>query len=146
MIVFDLACDCGYTFEGWFHDRKDFECQQTASFLICPDCGSRDIHKILSPIRTKLSKNEAHGLSRKETNKLDTEASAAALEALQEFVEKNFENVGTDLATESLKMHYGVSEPRNIRGVTTELEEKKLKEEGITLLKIPMPGRCGDVN
>jgi hypothetical protein len=145
MIVFDLACNCGYTFEGWFQDRKDFECQQTASFLVCPDCGSRDIRKILSPIRTQLTK-EAFEPSRKEPKKLDTEANATALEALQEFVENNFENVGTELATESLKMHYGVSEPRNIRGVTTELEEKKLKEEGITLLKVPMPGKCEDVN
>jgi hypothetical protein len=145
MIVFDLACNCGYTFEGWFQDRKDFECQQTASFLVCPDCGSRDIRKILSPIRTQLTK-EAYEPSRKKPNKSDTEASATALEALQEFIEKNFENVGAELATESLKMHYGVSEPRNIRGVTTELEEKKLKEEGITLLKIPMPDKCEDVN
>jgi len=147
MIVFDLACDCGYTFEGWFQDRKDFECQQTASFLVCPDCGSREIRKILSPIRAQLSKNKEDVPSHKETKKSDTVASAAdALESLQDFVEKNFEDVGAELATESLKMHYGVSEPRNIRGVTTELEEKKLKEEGITLLKIPMPGKCEKVN
>ena len=147
MIVFDLACSCGYAFEGWFQDRKDFECQQTASFLVCPDCGSREIHKILSPIRTQLSRSEESGPSHNEAQKLDKVASATdALENLQEFVEKNFEDVGTELATESLKMHYGVSEPRNIRGVTTELEEKKLKEEGIALLKIPMPGKCKDVN
>ena len=45
-----------------------------------------------------------------------------ALETLQKFVAENFEDVGTDLAKESLKIHYGISEPRNIRGVTTESE------------------------
>jgi len=39
-----------------------------------------------------------------------------------------------------------VAEPRNIRGVTTESEERKLKEEGINLLKIPMPAKSVKTN
>jgi hypothetical protein len=58
-----------------------------------------------------------------------------------EFVEKNFDNVGADFATEALKIHYGAAEPRNIRGVSTKEEEKTLKEEGIQFIKIPMPVR-----
>jgi len=69
-----------------------------------------------------------------------------ALKTLQNFVEKNFEDVGTDLAKESLKIHYGVTEPRNIRGITTEAEEKELQKEGIELLKIPMSPQNRDVN
>ena len=146
MIVFDLACNCGYTFEGWFQDRQDFENQQTASFLVCPECGSRKIGKILSPIRTQSSIYKEKDYSHTRAEKTDSLGSTAALETLQKFVEDNFEDVGTDLATESLKMHYGATEPRNIRGVTTELEEKKLKEEGIKLFKIPMPAKSKDVN
>ena len=147
MIVFDLACNCGYTFEGWFQDRKDYEIQQTASFLVCPECGSRDIGKILSPIRTKTSKYDGDYPShRRPEESSSLESASDALETLQKFVEENFEDVGSKLATESLKMHYGAAEPRNIRGVTTELEEKKLKEEGINLLKIPMPAKNKDVN
>ena len=56
-----------------------------------------------------------------------------------DFVEKNFDDVGCDFAKEALKIHYGVEEPRNIRGVSTKEEEKMLKEEGIDFLKIPMP-------
>jgi hypothetical protein len=143
MIVFDLACDCGYTFEGWFQDRQDFENQQTASFLVCPECGSKDIRKILSPIRSQSSK-QADNSSDSE-NSL-TQNTADALESLQNFVLDTFEDVGTDLANESLKIHYGVSKPRNIRGVSTEDEEKKLKEEGINILKIPLPAKNKDVN
>lgn len=147
MIVFDLACNCGYTFEGWFQDRQDFELQQSASFLVCPECGSRDIRKILSPIRTQFSKSEGCNPAQKNVEKsASRENRADALEKLQEFVEENFEDVGTELASESLKMHYGVSEPRNIRGVTTEAEEKKLQEEGINLFKIPLAVKSKNVN
>jgi len=142
MIVFDLACGCGYTFEGWFQDRQDFESQQTASFLVCPICNSRDIRKILSPVRARSSKNDAHETVHACTEKSDTPSNSTnTLETLQKFIEENFEDVGTELATESLKIHYGVSVPRNIRGITTELEEKKLKEEGINFLKIPLPAK-----
>lgn len=140
MIVFDLACVCGYTFEGWFQDRSDFDNQQTASFLVCPQCGSREIRKVLSPIRFQSSGSaEETKVQKCSTDPVSSEDVDKALATLQKFVEENFEDVGPDLANESLKMHYGVSEPRNIRGVTTESEEKKLQEEGITLLKIPLP-------
>ena len=148
MIVFDLACDCGYTFEGWFQDRGEFEKQHAAAFLICPVCGGHKIRKILSPIRFQSASNVAGGLSH-ESRSADPENIAEvtkALETLQNFVEKNFEDVGTDLAKESLKIHFGVTEPRNIRGITTEAEEKELQKEGIELLKIPMPARNRDVN
>ena len=140
MIVFDLACACGYTFEGWFQDRSDFETQQTESFLLCPRCGGREIRKILSPVRFQSSSPEENPLSPESSSRQVTpEDAEKALETLQKFVKENFEDVGTNLAKESLKIHYGVSAPRNIRGVTTESEEEKLKEEGINLLKIPMP-------
>jgi hypothetical protein len=147
MIVFDLACDCGYTFEGWFQDRNDFENQQIASFLVCPLCGSREIRKILSPIRFQTSNIEEKYLIHEDSrDSVSAEDAEEALKTLQRYVEENFEDVGADLATESLKMHYGVTESRNIRGVTTESEEKKLKEEGINFLKIPMPGKREKTN
>jgi hypothetical protein len=36
MIVFDLACECGLIFEGWFSDRADFACQDNLGLLVCP--------------------------------------------------------------------------------------------------------------
>ena len=59
------------------------------------------------------------------------------LEKIVQFVEENFEDVGSDFAKEALKMHYGVSEHRNIRGVSSEQEEETLKQEGIPFFKIP---------
>jgi len=107
---------------------------------VCPQCGSREIRKVLSPIRFQSSGcAEETKVQKCSTDPVSSEDVDKALATLQKFVEENFEDVGPDLAKESLKMHYGVSEPRNIRGVTTESEEKKLQEEGITLLKIPLP-------
>ena len=66
-------------------------------------------------------------------------ALAEITKKVADFVENNFDNVGTEFATEALKIHYGVSEPRNIRGVSTSLEEKTLKEEGVQFFKVPIP-------
>jgi hypothetical protein len=147
MIVFELACDCGYTFEGWFQDRRDFDKQLSASILVCPDCGSRRIKKILSPNRTRSSQpaKDASLYSKDDNDALMTEA-VNSLKNMQKFINENFEDVGAELATETLKIHYGVSEPRNLRGVTTPQEDEKLKEEGIELIKIPIPVKDRDTN
>jgi hypothetical protein len=58
---------------------------------------------------------------------------------IYDFVDKNFDNVGSDFAKEALKIHYGVSEPRNIRGVSTKQEEKTLRNEGVEFVKMPLP-------
>ena len=47
--------------------------------------------------------------------------------------------MGTEFAKEALKMHYGVTDQRNIRGTSTTDEEKILKEEGVEFHKIPFP-------
>ena len=147
MIVFDLACVCGYIFEGWFHDREHFENQRSASFLECPRCGSTEIRKILSPVRFQSASREVDNLLDKHpAEPVSAEDAARALETLQKFVEDNFQDVGADLAQEALKIHYGVAEPKNIRGFATEPEEKKLQEEGIKLLKIPMPVKSEKTN
>ncbi len=50
----------------------------------------------------------------------------------------NFDDVGTRLAEESLRIHYGIEKPRNFRGVATEEEERMLRKEGMELLKVPI--------
>jgi hypothetical protein len=86
-----------------------------------------------------------HGRSRQEdppspppdAETVDQQNMVRFLRSVQEFVDKNFEDVGAKLAEESLKIHYGVANPRNIRGVATTDEERLLQDEGIELLKIP---------
>jgi hypothetical protein len=54
-------------------------------------------------------------------------------------LEKNFEDVGANFSREALKMHYGVSEKRNIKGTSTKAEEEVLEKEGIKFFKVPVP-------
>ena len=68
----------------------------------------------------------------------DLESAVQLLRQLQHYVEHNFEDVGSELAEKSLKIHFGLEEPKNIRGVVSEDEEKMLIQEGIKLLKVPM--------
>lgn len=133
MIIFDLQCSKGHRFEGWFEDGQSFETQNEQSLITCPLCNDTTIFRIPSTFAIKSSSPAA-----KKNSDLRTETDALG-KKLMEFVDKNFDDVGCDFAKEALKIHYGVSEPRNIKGSSTEEEEKTLKEEGIRFFKIPVP-------
>jgi hypothetical protein len=135
MIAFDLQCDEGHIFEGWFDSNEAFEEQKKKNLISCPICNSMDVTKILSPIAIKKGVQTRHDAPANHDQL--TEISNKIID----YVEKNFDNVGCDFAKEALKIHYGATEPRNIRGVSTPAEEKVLTEEGIEFLKIPMPSR-----
>lgn len=144
MIIFDLACLCGYQFEGWFQDHQDFTCQQGEGLLLCPGCGGSNVRKIMSAVAVHTGSDSCLSNQKLEQQMPVTEEMAAAvLNKIQDYVEKNFEDVGTKLPEKALKIHYGVEEARNIRGVATPEEEKVLNDEGIGLLKIPMIKREG---
>lgn len=138
MIVFDLKCSCGCQFEGWFESRSDFDRQIQVNMIACPHCGSVEIHKILSPVAIHAGVPDTAGQPVNDREEMDADAALKILREVQDYVEKNFDDVGSRLAEESLKIHYGVSRSRNIRGVATADEEKMLLAEGIELLKIPM--------
>lgn len=136
MIVFDLQCSNGHPFEGWFKDSQAYEEQMERSLVTCPVCRSNAVYKIPSTFAIKSSHSPTEAPpSREEMAKLGKK--------LAEFVDKNFDDVGCDFAREALKIHYGAVEPRNIRGVSTEDEEKTLKEEGVQFFKFP-PGPSSD--
>jgi len=132
MIAFDLRCANGHIFEGWFEDSRAFESQKKKKLISCPVCNDISVFKVPTTFAIKSSGNDTTP-SGKEI------ALAEITKKVAEFVENNFDNVGTEFATEALKIHYGVSEPRNIRGVSTSLEEKTMKEEGIQFFKVPIP-------
>jgi hypothetical protein len=131
MIVFDLLCIQGHKFEGWFNDGNAFEEQKAGGLLTCPVCNVADISKIPTAFSIKSSHSEnSPAIPQKELAELE--------KTLTAFIDKNFDNVGSRFATEALKIHYGISEPRNIRGTSTQEEEKTLKAEGIEFIKIPV--------
>ncbi len=138
MIAFDLQCANDHTFEGWFEDNHAYEEQKKKGMITCPVCNDSRVEKILSPFAIRSSSVPAK-TNRQREDHMDVIVEAS--QKIVEYVEKNFDNVGADFAKEALKIHYGVTEPRNIRGVSTESEEKTLKSEGIEFYKIPLPNR-----
>ena len=132
MIAFDLQCANGHTFEGWFEDNKAYARQNKKKMIACPACNSTAVTKLPSTFAIKGSPSLPDNLPKQpDLQRISHELTA--------YVEKNFENVGCDFAKEALKIHYGVEEPRNIRGVSTKEEEKTLKDEGIPFFKVPLP-------
>ena len=131
MIAFDLMCAEGHLFECWFKDSASYEEQKLAGLINCPVCNDTQVEKVLSPFIVK-----------KNGRGKETEVNPnRALQAIHDFVEKHFEDVGVDFAKEALKMHYGESKKRNIKGTTTHEEETLLKEEGVQFIKIPIVKR-----
>ena len=136
MIVFDLECLNGHTFEGWFEDKKDLDSQQEQGILQCPVCETTSVEQKLSLISIKTT--SAPSNQAKQARQANQEMVAEFTEKITEYVEKNYEDVGTSFSKEALKMHYGATEHRNIRGTTTREEEKVLTKEGVPVVKIPI--------
>jgi len=132
MIAFDLQCANGHTFEGWFEDGQAYQNQRKKGQIACPVCDDTSVSKIPSSFAVKASQTAPDSYGH------DAELLKIG-KKMVDYVKKNFDDVGCDFAKEALKIHYGVSEPRNIRGVSTDQEEKTLKDEGIKFFKIPMP-------
>jgi len=132
MIAYDLQCVNGHAFEGWFEDSDAYQAQKKKELIACPACNTTRVSRIPSTFAIKSSTIPRQlPVAEKNLKKAGQE--------IIDFVEKNFDDVGCDFAKEALKIHYGVEEPRNIRGVSTKEEEKMLKKEGIDFFKIPMP-------
>lgn len=135
MIAYDLQCPNSHRFEGWFEDSKAFERQQRKSLIACPVCGHTDVTRLPSMFAIKGARQPA-AMPPQPRTPSEQEIMARAI---MHYVEHNFDNVGTDFAKEALKIHYGVTEPRNIRGVSSPQEEETLRQEGVTFFKFPAP-------
>ena len=138
MIAFDLECSEGHIFEAWFNNTQSFEEQKAKGMIGCPYCGDTQVRKVISPVATRTSSQPD---AKRDVEPIDYSRLA---KEIVEYVDKNFDDVGTDFAKEALKMHYNVTEKRNIKGSATSDEEKILEDEGINFFKLPIPKIDGD--
>ena len=137
VIAFDLQCANNHLFEGWFEDSAAYRHQQENGLISCPICSDTCVHRVPSTFAIRSS----HANPRQQGD--DAVADQLKLKEIgrkiADYVEDHFDDVGADFSREALKIHYGVSQPRSIRGVSTAEEEKTLKAEGIKFFKIPLP-------
>ena len=133
MIVFDLKCSEGHIFEAWFNNTESFEEQKAKGMISCPYCSDNLVSKVISPVATKTSSQPD---AKREEESIDY---AKLAKEIVDYVDKNFDDVGTEFAKEALKMHYDVAEKRNIKGSATADEEKMLEDEGVEFFKLSIP-------
>ena len=136
MIAFDLICTHGHKFECWFKNSDSFEEQRSYGIIHCPVCDDNQVEKAISTFAIKKYGDRAEETQKGE--KLDPKQARQAIQIITEYVNKNFEDVGLDFAKEALKIHFGESKKKNIKGTALPDEEKILKEEGVPFFKIPV--------
>jgi hypothetical protein len=131
MIAFDLFCSKGHKFECWFQDSPSFEEQNSAGLINCPICNDNKIGKAFSPFAIKKSGERVK-------EEIDPQKAYQALQIINDYIDKHFEDVGANFYKEALKIHYGEAEKKNIKGTATTEEEVILKEEGVQFFKVPI--------
>ena len=149
--VFDLQCDNGHLFEGWFGSHEDYDSQEARGLVTCPVCQSGSVVKRLSAPHLNVGHFSdaqampASSASDAGSRELVTatpesgqlvQLQAAILQQMREFIRKT-ENVGDRFADEARRIHEGSADERPIRGVATHEEREALAEEGIAVVALP---------
>lgn len=145
MIVYDLSCELGHRFEGWFGSSEDFVSQKEQGLVSCPQCGSDDVTK--APMAPAVGKKGNQLVQGKAQDKGLSNAPmipevAVALDKLAKAQSKALENstwVGKDFVEQSRAMHYGERDHAAIHGQATVQEAKELLDEGVPVAPLPLP-------
>ena len=140
MIKYNLKCKNKHEFESWFLDSKEFEKLKLKKMIECSFCGTKSIDKtIMSP---NIGIKELEEKSFKTSNKLEKVRSD--LLKMRNFIEKNFEYVGTNFPREVRNIYYDKRKNKNIYGKATQEESEQLKDEGIELTAVPWIDKTED--
>ena len=57
MILYDLNCENGHTFEAWFASSEQYDKQNKKKLINCPICNSNKIKKALMAPKLKEQKS-----------------------------------------------------------------------------------------
>ena len=146
MIVYDLECGGGHRFEGWFASKNDFTGQSERGLVSCPKCGAQEVRRVPSVTRFNSGAIEpqekpAPAQSSEFAGK-DPAAIAQILYSrlVDEMLQKS-EDVGRAFPAEARRIHNQEAPARSIRGQATDAEHAQLLDEGIAVLRLPVPPR-----
>ena len=147
MIVYDLHCDNGHRFEGWFGSSADYDSQQARGLVDCPECGSKTVGKApMAPaVPAKGNTVEARAPAGKETQLSNAPMPPEVEKALRQLAKaqakalKSSTYVGEKFADEARSQHYGEKAEAPIHGKATRKEAEDLAAEGISVAPILFP-------
>ena len=141
MIRYDLVCEKGHEFDGWFSDSASYDKQAKRGLVSCTHCGTAKIQKqIMAPGIASKSNKKSDTSTRMSAGPVDSRAQVM-MQMMREYrkhVEANAENVGNNFAEEARKIHYKETEERGIYGHTSAADAAALIEEGIEIHPIPV--------
>ena len=150
MIIYDLSCEQGHRFEGWFRSAEDFESQLERHFVRCPQCESSNVRSVPSAVAIGGSAGAGDAESDRGSVARGQGVAAAMMSGdaqirslyrqLVQAIVTNTEDVGTAFAEEARRIHYNEAPERPIRGQATPDEREALHDEGIDILHLPLLG------
>ncbi|MCA1442279.1 DUF1178 family protein [Ensifer sp. IC4062] len=136
MIRYNLSCDKGHDFEGWFASSDDFDSQVERRLVACPTCGSHSVSKqLMAPSVSTARKKEATRALVMDRAQKET---IAKIRELVNSIRENAEDVGERFPEEARKIHYGEAEQRGLIGKASAEEAMALFEEGIEIAPLPV--------
>jgi hypothetical protein len=140
MIHYDLICDKGHGFDGWFRDSAAYDVQAGHGLVACAVCGSAKIEKQLMAPGVPAKSNRKDLVPQKLVAGPVDPRFAMMMQMMREMrkqVEENAEYVGDKFAEEARKIHYEETEKRGIYGEATPDDAKALIDEGIEVHPLP---------
>ena len=141
MIRYDLICDKGHEFDGWFSDSAAYDKQAGLGLVECVQCGTNHVSKQLMAPGIPAKSNRKSDVARPMVSAPADPRMQVMMQMMREYrahVEKNAENVGDSFAEEARKMHYNEAEKRGIYGNATPDQAAELIEEGIETAPLPV--------
>ena len=141
MIHYDLICEEGHEFDGWFSNSAAFDDQVRSGLVTCIHCGSVKVEKQLMapgiPVKGNRKSEPPAKPILASTFDPRQQKIVQAMRELRRAVEENSEYVGDKFAEEARKIHYEEAEKRGIYGETTPQDAQALVEEGIEIHPLP---------
>ena len=140
MIRYDLICDKGHQFDGWFRDSTTYDKQSRRGFVACSVCGSSKVEKQLMAPGIPAKSNRKDEVPQKMVAGPVDPRVAMMMKMMREMrqhVEENADYVGDKFAEEARKIHFAETEARGIYGEATADEATALIEEGIEVFPLP---------
>lgn len=127
MIKYKLKCEsCKKLFDSWFSSSSEYEKLKKKKYLNCHFCNSNEI------IKTVMAPNILNYNNKKEKKIRKKNDIRKRILEFQNFIKKNFKNVGKDFAYKARSLHYSnEKKSKGIYGSATKKQINELQEEGI---------------
>ena len=139
MIVYELRCDTGHSFEAWFRNSDAFDQQRAVEQVTCPVCASCEVSK--APMAPRIGKSSSEKAqppaAGQQPNPEQMRVVMSQIAELNKHIAETCDYVGKAFPEEARKIHYGEAEHREIYGEASPAEAVALREEGISVAAIP---------